>query len=81
MKEMITNIDPIKSAITSMASAAAGTISKYFAFLQISFISLEAVNTLFQHLAWTVAIFAGIVSIVNGVRGWFKRKKETNESN
>lgn len=72
---MITNIDPMKSAITSIASAAAGSVSKYAAFLQFGFISLESANTFFQHLAWTVAIIAGIVSIVNGVRQWKFRKK------
>ena len=78
---MITNIDPMKSAITSIASAAAGSLSKYAAFLQFGFISLETANTMFQHMAWLVAIVAGIVSIINGVRDWkLKRKRGKNET-
>ena len=59
---MINGIDPIKSAVTSIVSAGFGTFTNYCtAFAPLSFISLQTANTFFQHLAWTVAICAGIV--------------------
>lgn len=64
---MIANIDPIKSAATSILSVMAGTFSNLCYF---SPTSLEIVNTIFQHAAWIVAIAAGLVSIVNGVKNW-----------
>ena len=75
---MINEIDPMKSAVTSILSAGFGTFTKYCtAFAPLSFISLQTANTFFQHLAWTVAICAGIVSVINGVRQWkFKRKSK-----
>jgi hypothetical protein len=68
------NIASGKAAIVSITSAAVGQVYAWFPMININ----EA-NTLFQHLAWTVAILAGIVSIVNGVRKWFvkEKKKET----
>lgn len=78
---MIFNIDPMKSAVTSVVSAFAGTT---FGYINLIFanITLTAANTAFQHLAWTTAILAGIVSIVNGVRKWkcFAPKTKTDES-
>lgn len=74
---MIHEIDPLKSAVTSIASAAFGTFTNYcstsFAF---GWISLQTANTFFQHAAWTVAILAGIVSIVNGIKGWFRNRNK-----
>jgi len=74
---MIANIDPLKSAVTSIVSATFGTFSNfsYVVFAPLGFISLNAANTAFQHAAWTVAILAGIVSIVNGIRQWTTKKK------
>ena len=78
---MILNIDPMKSAVTSVVSAFAGTTFGYINLLFAN-ITLTAANTAFQHLAWTTAILAGIVSIVNGVRKWkcFAPKTKTDES-
>jgi multidrug efflux pump subunit AcrB len=74
---MINEIDPLKSAITSIVSATFGTFTNYCAaFGPIGFISLQAANTFFQHLAWTVAILAGIVSIINGCRQWHLKKRQ-----
>ncbi len=75
---MINEIDPLKSAVTSIASAGFGTFTNYCtAFAPLSFISVQTANTFFQHLAWTVAICAGIVSVINGVRQWkFKKHKQ-----
>lgn len=56
---MILEIDPAKSAIASILSAMTGTI--------MADITITAANTAFQHAAWTVAIIAGIVSIINGI--------------
>ena len=68
----MTNIEPTKAAITSIFSAAAGTWYNYNVF---AVFTLNTVNTAFQHAAWTVAILAGIVSIINGVRSWKKKDK------
>jgi L-serine deaminase len=57
--KMILNIDPIKSGIASIGSAMTGTY--------INIITLTEANTAFQHAAWTIAILAGLVSIVNGI--------------
>ncbi len=76
---MIANIDPMKSAITSILSAVIGSWYNYLNYTILNF-SLSSANTAFQHLAWTVAIIAGIVSIVNGMRTW-KCKKTKNSKN
>lgn len=72
----INNIDPIKSAFTSLISVSVGTISNLIPTVFVGYFSLETVNMLFQHAAWTVAIIAGFVSIINGVRNWkiFKKR-------
>mgnify|MGYP006961791789 CR=1 FL=1 len=75
---MIANIDPVKSAITSIFSAVIGSWYNYFGFC-ITSMSLSTANTAFQHAAWTVAITAGIVTIINGVRQW-KHKPKKDES-
>lgn len=77
---MIQNIDPLKSALTSLTSAGIGTMTKYLAFIPTSFMTLDRANTCFQHAAWTIAILAGIVSIVNGVRQWHFKRKTNNEN-
>jgi uncharacterized membrane protein YjfL (UPF0719 family) len=72
---MIANIDPLKSAVTSVVSAFAGTTLGYIN-LVFANISLSSANTAFQHLAWTTAILAGMVSVINGVRQWRKPKSK-----
>jgi hypothetical protein len=74
---MINEIDPLKSAITSIVSAGFGTFTNYCAvfFAPFGFISIASANTAFQHAAWTVAILAGIVSVINGVRQWKTKPK------
>jgi hypothetical protein len=68
------NIEPTKAAITSIVSAGAGTWYNYKFF---ALFTLSTANTAFQHAAWTIAILAGIVSIINGVRQWhFKKKRK-----
>jgi hypothetical protein len=67
--KMIANIDPLKSLCTSLVSLAAGSTSAY-AQIHLFHLSLSTVNTGFQHAAWTVAILAGIVAVINGVRKW-----------
>lgn len=59
MLKMIFEIDPAKSAVASIFSALTGTV--------MADVAITAANTAFQHAAWTVAIIAGIVSIINGV--------------
>ena len=73
MMKMILDIDPAKSAIASIVSAMTGTV--------MADATLIGANIAFQHAAWTVAIIAGIVSIVNGVIKiveYFKRNKKPN---
>ena len=65
--KMIANIDPFKSLCTSLVSLAAGSSSAY-AHIHLFNLSLTTANTAFQHAAWTVAILAGIVSVINGIR-------------
>lgn len=61
-----------KSAIASISAAAIGEIVSIFP-LYVTGENLETVNIAFQHGAWVVAILAGIVSIVNGTKKWFKK--------
>lgn len=69
MMKMILEIDPAKSAIASIVSAMTGTV--------MAEVTLTATNTAFQHAAWTVAIIAGLVSIINGIIkicDWVKKR-------
>lgn len=75
---MISNIEPIKAAIVSIASASIGTINKYIA-INIAVFNIIPVDTALQRMAWIVAILAGIVAIVNGSKNWFKKKKEVEK--
>lgn len=75
MIKMLTNINETKAAVTSILSAALGTWYNYCSIYFASFTLVQA-NTAFQHAAWTVAILAGIVSIVNGVKNWKRKKKQ-----
>ena len=77
--KMILNISPFKSAITAIGSAIAGTTAEQIDHVQ----NLTAANTAFQHAAWTIAIFAGLVSVVNGIimicekyRKWQNKRHE-----
>lgn len=77
MLKMILEIDPAKSAIASIVSAFTGTI--------VADVTLDTTNIAFQHAAWSVAIVAGLVSIVNGfikILYWLKKynkKEDLNE--
>lgn len=66
------DIEPHKAALTSLLSAGAGTWYNYNVF---AVFTLSTANTAFQHAAWTIAILAGIVSIINGVRQWKTKRK------
>jgi len=68
MLKTLSEIDPAKASLTSIFSAFTGQISLF-----VDPSALDAANIGFQHLAWLVAILAGIVSIVNGVKKWFKK--------
>ena len=78
---MILNISPFKSAITAIGSAIAGTTAEQIDQVQ----NITAANTAFQHAAWTIAIVAGLVSVVNGIivicdkyRKWKAKRHEEN---
>lgn len=62
---MISNIDPAKSALLSIFGATIGTISERLIAMQIE-LPLP-LDVAIQRLAWTVAIFAGVVSAYNGI--------------
>ena len=68
MLKLLSEIDPAKASVASIFSAFTGQISLF-----VDPSALDAANVGFQHLAWLVAILAGIVSIVNGVKKWFKK--------
>lgn len=70
MLNIIENISASRASIASIGSAILGQISTTVTPTQV-----EMVNTGFQHAAWVVAILAGVVSIVNGTRNWFKNKR------
>lgn len=62
-----------KAAVTSIIAAMTGQITSDVSGI-FHIASLEIINTAFQHTAWSVAIIAGLVSIVNGTRRWFKKR-------
>lgn len=62
---MILNIDPLRSAVVSILSAAAGTTYNHAPEI-IANVTVQSANTAFQHLAWLVAILAGSISAWNG---------------
>lgn len=70
---MLNDIDPIKSAVAAIFSAAFGTITEH---INLSFLGFLTVDDILQRLAWTFAILAAAVSIVNGTKNWVKRKKK-----
>jgi len=75
---MIANIDPLKSFFTSIVSVTAGSSYNYCS-ITLTNLTLSSANTAFQHLAWTVAILAGIVSIVNGIVKLKQMNKKTKQ--
>lgn len=62
------NIDPVKSLITAISSAATGTLLNAF---PLALVTVAQVGIILQYGAWIIAILAGLVSIINGVRKWF----------
>ena len=72
VNEILDQFSAGKSAIASISAATIGELANVFP-LYITGENLEIVNTAFQHAAWVVAILAGIVSVVNGTRKWFKK--------
>ena len=72
MQRMI-DINPLKSAIASILAALTGSASNYFS----TILGTDpTIDTMLQRLAWTVAIIAGVVSIINSVRKWCKKDKK-----
>ncbi len=63
------NINSSRAGLTSVGAAFTGEVSTL-----LNLTNLEMVNTAFQHLAWIIAIIAGLVSIINGTRKWFIKK-------
>lgn len=72
VNQTLDNFSAGKSAIASISAATIGELASVFP-LYIAGENLELVNTAFQHAAWVVAILAGIVSVVNGTRKWFRK--------
>lgn len=67
MLNIIENIKPTHASIASISAAVSGEVTNLLS-------TVSVVDTAFQHCAWFVAILAGVVSIVNGVRTWFKKR-------
>jgi len=63
VNEILDWIKPPVTALVSMVSAFTGTLSA------VSF-PLSSANIALQHMAWTVAIIAGLFSIANYIRNW-----------
>jgi len=69
-----------KSAITALIAAAFGSTANASDHIIMIITQSDWVNTALERGAWTVAILAGCVSIVNGVKKWsiFKNKRHEN---
>lgn len=81
IRSMIDKIDDIRAAAVSMIAAITGTTTEIVKPI-ITDMSLNAANTAFQHLAWTIAIIAGITSICINMRkllGKGKKGKQPDE--
>lgn len=83
---MILNIDPVKSFIASIASAIAGTSYEYIAQITANVVE-NPTNRVFQLIAWSVAILAGLISGFNGfltarekISKWKNRKKDEDSN-
>ena len=66
-----------RTAATSLTGAVIGQIT-------IDVPRLERINTAFQHAAWTVAIIAGIMTIINlffPLRSFYEDRKRKREIN
>lgn len=63
-----------RSAVTSLSAASVGT-----ALQQTQAMSEPAVNTFFQHMAWTVGIVAGLLSIAKYIRDLRRKPPKTDE--
>jgi len=69
--KMIDEISSIKSALVSITGAITGTAISQINYLLDNGLTIDSV---LQRGAWTIAMLAGIVAIVNGVRKWKKPK-------
>lgn len=67
-------LDGTKAAIVSITAVITGQFTQDISGL-LEIPTLEIVNTAFQHAAWGVAILAGLVSIINGTKNWYRTKK------
>lgn len=74
---MLSQLDTTKSAITSLLSATIGTVSNYLTIP--SLMGILTVDVALQRLAWTVAVLAGLVAIVNGTKSWLVKKVKTKK--
>jgi hypothetical protein len=70
-------LDGSKAAVVSISAAITGQFTQDVQGL-LSVPSLEIANIAFQHAAWIVAIVAGLVSIINGTKNWYRTKKRRN---
>ena len=70
------NIRSGMAAIVSITSAGMGTAME---FIVINITSIE-LNTYLEQGAWVVAIMAGIVSVINGTRNWFRKNGKRKAS-
>lgn len=64
------------AAFISLISAGIGTgidfINDLCLFPLVA-LNINILDKVLQEIAWIVAILAGLVSIVNGIKNWFKR--------
>lgn len=85
MKNIITMlIDAFLDFITSSSRTAATSITgAVIGQITIDVSHLDKINTAFQHAAWSVAILAGIMTIINlffPLRSFYENRKNKREA-
>lgn len=71
------------AAIISIVSAAIGSLANEIHKICKVPLMIETgvIDILLQRAAWTIAIIAGIISVINMMRNWRKKKKVDDEIN
>ena len=68
----MTDLNEVKSGIAAIISVGSAGIGSAMEFIGLG-ITQTQIDVYLQQIAWVVAILAGVVSIVNGTKRWFKK--------